>query len=84
MQHFPPDQFAMQLICSRNIPFIDTDTLSTRIGCEALFRKDGLFLLYLSDGAVTPLMQERVVSLSARQALLWLNEDAEEVGSFWG
>lgn len=74
----------MQLICSRNIPYIDTETLSVRTGREALFRRDGTFVLYVSDGEPSSSVQERIVNLSAREALIWLNEDAEDVGSFWG
>jgi hypothetical protein len=78
-----PNQLGMQLICSRNIPFVDTETLSVRTGCEALFRTSDVFMLYLSDGEPASRVQERLVSLSARQALLWLNEGSEEFGSFW-
>lgn len=71
------------LICSRTIPFVDADTLGHRTGYEILFRGDKFFLLYLSDGEAETPMHERVLSLSAREALLWLNEGAEEAGSFW-
>jgi hypothetical protein len=78
-----PCQHGMQLICSRDIPFVDTETLASRIGREVLFRKHDFFMLYLSDGESAPRTRERLVNLSARQALLWLNEDSEEQGSFW-
>ena len=74
---------AMKLICSRTIAFVDAETLAHRTGREALFRKNDSFLIYLSDGGVAPLIQERVFNLSARQALLWLNESTDERGSFW-
>ena len=73
----------MQLICSRTIPFVDAETLACRTGHEALFRKHDTFLLYLSDGEEAPQVRERVIDLSAREALLWLNEGPEELGSFW-
>jgi hypothetical protein len=38
----------------------------------------------LSDGAPQSSRQERLIQLSLRQALLWLNEDQNEAGSFWG
>ena len=41
------------------------------------------FVLYLSDGAPPPLRKERLISLSSREALLWLNEGQGEAGSFW-
>lgn len=73
----------MQLICTRTISFVDAETLADRTGREALFRNSDSFLLYLSDGETLPHMQERLFNLSARQALLWLNEDSDERGSFW-
>jgi hypothetical protein len=42
-----------------------------------------VFILYLSDGRPAPLAEERVINLSAREALIWLNEGVEEAGSFW-
>ena len=78
-----PDDLALHLICARAIPFIDSETLCDRTGREALFRKDGCFILYMSDGELTSLKQERLVSLTSREALIWLNEEGEEVGTFW-
>ena len=73
----------MELVRSRTIPFLDTETLAFRTAREALFRTDGIFILYLSDGRQPPAAEERVVKLSAREALIWLNEGVEEAGSFW-
>ena len=39
--------------------------------------------LYMSDGGLTSPAQERLVSLTSREALIWLNEQGEEVGTFW-
>jgi predicted nuclease of restriction endonuclease-like RecB superfamily len=40
----------MQMIYSRNIPFIDVQSLAPRQAREALFRDANGFILYLSDG----------------------------------
>ena len=73
----------IQLVCMRSIPALDTQSLECRDAKEALFRDGSRFVLYLSDGAPPPSCKERIVSLSFREALLWLNEDQTEVGSFW-
>jgi hypothetical protein len=78
-----PDDRALHLICARAVPFIDSETLCDRTGREALFRKEGCFILYMSDGELTSLKQERLVSLTTREALIWLNEQGEDVGTFW-
>jgi len=72
----------MQLICARTISFLDVDSLETRKAREALLRGQSGFMLYLSDGAPPPSCNERLISLEAREALLWLSEEAEP-GSFW-
>ncbi len=73
----------MQLISSRTIPFIDSETLTPRHAREALFRicGDG-FVLYLANGHSST-DEERVMFLDLREALLWLNESSEQHGSFW-
>ncbi|WP_143039616.1 MULTISPECIES: hypothetical protein [Bradyrhizobium] len=73
----------MQMISLRNVPFIDTESLAAAEGREALFRDDQGFVLYLSTDISTPLGEERIVRLGAREALIWLNEDSQEQGSFW-
>jgi len=52
------DNRALHLICARAVPFIDSETLCDRTGREALFRKEGCFILYMSDGELTSLKQE--------------------------
>ena len=74
----------MQLVSSRAIPFIDSQSLASRQGREALFRaNDGRFVLYLADDSHSSTAEERVVFLDLREALIWLNEPAEQFGSFW-
>jgi hypothetical protein len=73
----------IQLVCMRSIPALDTESLECRDAKEALFRGGNRFVLYLSDGAPPPSRKERIVSLSSREALLWLNESQTEAGSFW-
>lgn len=73
----------MRLICTRSVPVLDAQSLEYREAKEALFRHGKSFVLYLSDGALPPLGRERVISLSSREALLWLNEGEAEAGSFW-
>lgn len=74
---------AMQLICSRTIPSLDTQSLAPTEAREVLFRADDGFLLYLSDGATADGCEERVVKLGLREALVWLNEEPQDAGSFW-
>jgi hypothetical protein len=73
----------LQLLCRRNIPALDPESLECREAQEALFRDGDRFVLYLSDGAPPPFRRERLIPLSSRQALIWLNEDQVEAGSFW-
>jgi len=64
----------MKLICSRTILFLDVQSLVPREAKEALFRGENGFVLYLSGGSPPPALEERLISLDAREALLWLNE----------
>lgn len=73
----------MRLICTRIIPAIDSETLESRRAKEALLRDGNRFVLYLSDGTPRPACKERLILLSSREALLWLNENQAEAGSFW-
>jgi hypothetical protein len=74
----------MQMICLRTIAFVDVDLLAFREGREALFRDDDTrFFLYLSKHISSSQTEERIVALEAREALIWLNEDSQEQGSFW-
>jgi hypothetical protein len=88
----------LQLISARTVAFLDAESLDHREAKEALFRDGEGFILYLSDGdmfgggratqeQVPPpraSCKERLLSLSTREALLWLNESQTELGSFWG
>ena len=74
----------MQLVSSRTIPFLDSETLAPRLAREALFRAGSdRFVLYLADGGSSSADEERVMFLDLREALIWLNEPAEQHGSFW-
>jgi hypothetical protein len=73
----------MKLICSRTISFLDVQSFAPREAKEALFRDENGFVLYLSDGAQPPALQERLISLDAREALLWLNETPSGGEPFW-
>jgi hypothetical protein len=81
----PDDRrFQMQMIYSRTVPFLDTQSLATGEAREALIRDEtGRFLLYLSDGEPSPTTEERVIILGPREALIWLNEPPQDQGSFW-
>jgi hypothetical protein len=74
----------LQLISARTVPFLDAESLDSREAKEPLFRDGEDFILYLSDGAPRSSYKERLLSLSTREALLWLNESQTELGSFWG
>jgi hypothetical protein len=73
----------MQLISSRTISYIDSQTLDVGEAQEMLFRNDCSFVLYLSAGDMTPSGKERVISLELREALIWLNENPQDWGAFW-
>lgn len=73
----------MRLVYSRNVPFIDTQSLEAGQACEALFRNDRGFVLYLTGGLASSTAEERVISLGLREALIWLNETSLDHGSFW-
>jgi hypothetical protein len=65
------------------LPALDAQSLELREAKEALLRDGDRFLLYMSDGAPPCSRQERLISLSSRHALLWLNERQADAGSFW-
>jgi hypothetical protein len=87
LQH--PHSFArigdpMQMIYSRKIAFIDVQSLAPCQAREALFRDENNgFILYLSDGVNSANMEERVIRLETREALIWLNETSDDGGAFW-
>ena len=73
----------MQLLASRDYPVIDYQTMGEFIGHERLFRAtDGAFLLHMSsEGKLEA--EERIIWLTVRDAISWLNEAPDEFGSFW-
>ena len=74
----------MQMISSRTIPCIDVQSLALGRAREALFRDENNgFILYLSDGVAASNLEERVLRLEVREALIWLNETPEDGGAFW-
>jgi len=74
----------MQMIYSRNIPFIDAQSLAPCQAREALFKDaNNGFILYLSDGVNSSGTEERIIRLETREALIWLNETSDDGGAFW-
>jgi hypothetical protein len=74
----------MQMIHSRKIAFIDVQSLAPCQAREALFRDaSNGFILYLSDGVNADNMEERLIRLETREALIWLNETSDDGGAFW-
>jgi hypothetical protein len=72
----------MQLLVSRGYPVIDYQTMGEFVGHERLFRAaNGAFLLYMSSEG--KLAEERIIWLTVRDAISWLNEAPDEFGSFW-
>ena len=72
----------MQLLVSRDYAVIDYQTMGEFIGHERLFRaSNGAFLLQMSSEGLEA--EERVIWLTARDAISWLNEAPDEFGSFW-
>jgi hypothetical protein len=73
----------MQLLASRDHPVIDYQTMDEFIGHERLFRAtDGEFLLHMSSAGKLE-AEERIIWLTVRDAISWLNEAPDEFGSFW-
>jgi hypothetical protein len=74
---------AMHFLASREYPVVDYQTMDEFIGHERLFRTtNGVFWLHMSsDGRAGT--EERILQLSARDAIAWLNEAPEQFGSFW-
>jgi hypothetical protein len=74
----------MQMIFSRTIPFIDVQSLTPGQAREALFKDaNNGFILYLSDGVNSSNMEERIIRLETREALIWLNETSDDGAAFW-
>lgn len=73
----------MQLLASRDYAVIDYQTMGEFIGYERLFRAtDGAFLLHMSSDRKLE-AEERIIWLTMRDAISWLNDAPEEFGSFW-
>lgn len=73
----------MQMISSRTVPFLDDQTLAPGHAREALFRDEQRgFILYLSDDLAPSKSNERIIRLDVREALIWLNQAAEDGESF--
>ena len=73
----------MHLIATRKYWFLDADTLVERQARDTLLKTgENEFLLHMtSDDAFE---NERLVSLDARGALLWINQTVDEYGLNWG
>jgi hypothetical protein len=73
----------MQLMVSRSYQVIDAQTLAECVTHDALFRAaDGPYFLYMaSKGRVEG--EERILLFDCRDALLWLNETPDTLGSYW-
>jgi hypothetical protein len=73
----------MYLLTSRDYPVVDYQTMSEFIGLERLFRAiNGVFWLHMSSDGKQD-REERIIRLTARNALTWLHESPEQFGSFW-
>ncbi len=74
----------MQLLALREYPAIDAETLVEFTGRERLFRStDGSFLLHMSSENQSVIVEERIIRLSPRDALSWLNDGLDQLGLFW-
>ena len=73
----------MQLLASRTYPFIDSESLEEHQARDSLFRTDGgAFVLHLSSSHA-PNIDDRLVWVSCRAALLWINSAPEDFGAEW-
>jgi hypothetical protein len=73
----------LHLLGYREYRVVDYQTMIEHVGCERLFRAiNGAFLLHMSSEGV-PSAEERIIRLSARDALSWLNQEPDEFGSYW-
>jgi hypothetical protein len=73
----------MQLLASRDHAVIDYQTMGEFIGYERLFRAtNGSFLLHMSSEGKFE-AEERIVWLTVRDAISWLNDAPDEFGFFW-
>ena len=76
-------KIAVHLLAFREYPAIDAQTLVEFTGHERLFSgAAGSFLLHMSSEGL-PVVEERVMWLSVRNAMSWLNEEPDQYGSLW-
>jgi hypothetical protein len=73
----------MQVIATRIVPFIDVQSFEAPDAWEVLLRDERGFHLYLTNGDLMSAIEERLISLEPREALIWLNESSEDQGAFW-
>lgn len=74
----------IRLIATRSYAFIKTGSLEQGVAQEALLRNpDGRFLLYLTERVGTSRSSERYANIGAREALIWINQPFDGLGSFW-
>jgi hypothetical protein len=73
----------MHFLASREYPVIDCQTMAELVGYERLFRTtNGAFWLHMSSDGKTG-TEERIIRLTARDTIMWLNDEPEQFGSFW-
>jgi hypothetical protein len=73
----------MDLLVSRIYPFIDSESLVEYRARDSLFRmEDGRFLLHLS-AVDAPGVNDRLLWIDSRAALMWINEEPDEFGKEW-
>jgi hypothetical protein len=71
----------LHLLASRDYPVVDYQTMAEYVGYERLFRTAaGAFFLHMSSKGTA---EERIIRLTARDALSWLNQEPEQFGSYW-
>jgi hypothetical protein len=62
---------------------VDYQTMIEHLGCERLFRAaNGAFVLHMSSDGM-PSAEERIIPLTTRDALSWLNQEPDQFGSYW-
>ncbi len=73
----------MHFLVSRKYPVVDYQTMTEFVGHERLFRAtDGVFWLHMSSDGKS-VAEERLIRLTLRDAIAWLNEEPAQFGSFW-
>jgi len=74
----------IRLIAARSYPFIETGSLKEGQAQEILLRKaDGTFALCLAERVGSVRSNVQFVDLEAREALIWINQPSDGLGSFW-